>query len=68
MGDLLKTTVSSQLFTVSGSAWTRIEEWKDEPSSAKATAGKQFVAHMEGVDIWERLGKELDSGEEDSND
>jgi adenine-specific DNA-methyltransferase len=53
MGDLLKTTVSSQLFTVSGSPRTRIEEWKDEAASAKATAGKQFVVHMEGVDIYD---------------
>lgn len=53
MGDLLKTTVSSQLFTVSGSPRTKIEKWKDGPASAEATAGKQFIVHMEGVDIYD---------------
>jgi adenine-specific DNA-methyltransferase len=43
MGDLLKTTVSSQLFTVSGSPRTRIEKQE----------GEQFVVHMEGVDIYD---------------
>ncbi len=43
MGDLLKTTVSSQLFTVSGSPRTRI---------AKDGDG-QYVVHMEGVDIYD---------------
>ena len=43
MGDLLKTTVSSQLFTVSGSPRTRIEKEDDG----------QFVVHMEGVDIYD---------------
>jgi len=43
MGDLLKTTVSSQLFTVSGSPRTRIEKQDDG----------QFVVHMEGVDIYD---------------
>ena len=43
MGDLLKTTVSSQLFTVSGSPRTRVEKEKDG----------QFVVHMEGVDIYD---------------
>ena len=43
MGDLLKTTVSSQLFTVSGSPRTRVEKLDDG----------QFVVHMEGVDIYD---------------
>ena len=43
MGDLLKTTVSSQLFTVSGSPRTRIAQEKDG----------QYVVHMEGVDIYD---------------
>ena len=43
MGDLLKTTVSSQLFTVSGSPRTRIEKQDNE----------YFVVHMEGVDIYD---------------
>jgi len=43
MGDLLKTTVSSQLFTVSGSPRTRIEKQEDG----------NFVIHMEGVDIYD---------------
>jgi adenine-specific DNA-methyltransferase len=43
MGDLLKTTVSSQLFTVSGSPRTRVKKDKD----------RQFVVHMEGVDIYD---------------
>jgi adenine-specific DNA-methyltransferase len=43
MGDLLKTTISSQLFTVSGSPRTRIEKVEDE----------QYVVHMEGVDIYD---------------
>jgi adenine-specific DNA-methyltransferase len=43
MGDLLKTTVSSQLFTVSGSPRTRLEKQDDG----------QFVVHMEGVDIYD---------------
>lgn len=43
MGDLLKTTVSSQLFTVSGSPRTRVEKQDDG----------QFVVHMEGVDIYD---------------
>jgi len=43
MGDLLKTTVSSQLFTVSGSPRTRIEKQSDG----------NFVIHMEGVDIYD---------------
>jgi len=43
MGDLLKTTVSSQLFTVSGSPRTRIEKQDDG----------QFVVRMEGVDIYD---------------
>ncbi|HSB04809.1 MAG TPA: DNA methyltransferase [Thermodesulfobacteriota bacterium] len=53
MGDLLKTTVSSQLFTVSGSPRTRIEEWKDGSASARAPSDKQFVVRMEGVDIYD---------------
>ncbi len=43
MGDLLKTTVSSQLFTVSGSPRTRLEREEDG----------QYVVHMEGVDIYD---------------
>jgi adenine-specific DNA-methyltransferase len=43
MGDLLKTTVSSQLFTVSGSPRTRLERGEDG----------QYVVHMEGVDIYD---------------
>jgi adenine-specific DNA-methyltransferase len=43
MGDLLKTTVSSQLFTVSGSPRTKIT-----PQD-----GGQFMVHMEGVDIYD---------------
>ncbi|RJX18292.1 MAG: site-specific DNA-methyltransferase, partial [Ammonifex sp.] len=43
MGDLLKTTVSSQLFTVSGSPRTRVEKQEDG----------QFIVHMEGVDIYD---------------
>ena len=45
MGDLLKTTVSSQLFTVSGSPRTRIEKQEDG----------NFVIHMEGVDIYDPI-------------
>jgi adenine-specific DNA-methyltransferase len=43
MGDLLKTTVSSQLFTVSGSPRTRLERGEDG----------QYIVHMEGVDIYD---------------
>ena len=43
MGDLLKTTVSSQLFTVSGSPRTRLERSDDG----------QYIVHMEGVDIYD---------------
>jgi adenine-specific DNA-methyltransferase len=43
MGDLLKTTVSSQLFTVSGSPRTKVEKQDDG----------QFAVHMEGVDIYD---------------
>ncbi len=43
MGDLLKTTISSQLFTVSGSPRTRVERSKDG----------EYMAHMEGVDIYD---------------
>ncbi|MEW6033943.1 MAG: DNA methyltransferase [Chloroflexota bacterium] len=43
MGDLLKTTVSSQLFTISGSPRTRVEQQEDG----------EFVVHMEGVDIYD---------------
>ncbi len=42
MGDLLKTTISSQLFTVSGSPRTRVERGKDG----------EYTVHMEGVDIY----------------
>jgi len=43
MGDLLKTTVSSQLFTVSGSPRTQVKKDKDD----------QFVVCMEGVDVYD---------------
>jgi adenine-specific DNA-methyltransferase len=43
MGDLLKTTVSSQLFTVSGSPRTRLEREENG----------QYIVHMEGVDIYD---------------
>jgi adenine-specific DNA-methyltransferase len=42
MGDLLKTTVSSQLFTVSGSPRAKIEK-----------ENGNFVVRMEGVDIYD---------------
>ncbi len=45
MGDLLKTTVSSQLFTVSGSPRTRFEKNDDG----------EFVVYMEGVDIYDPI-------------
>lgn len=45
MGDLLKTTVSSQLFTVSGSPRTNVEKQEDG----------QYVVHMEGVDIYDPI-------------
>ncbi|OIO91917.1 MAG: hypothetical protein AUJ92_15475 [Armatimonadetes bacterium CG2_30_59_28] len=51
MGDLLKTTVSSQLFTVSGSPRTRLEQTEDGP--ADQMAGRQYVVHMEGVDLYD---------------
>jgi len=44
MGDLLKTTVSCQLFTVSGSPRTRLERRGDNG---------QYIVHMEGVDIYD---------------
>jgi len=43
MDDLLKTTVSSQLFTVSGSPRTRVERSEDH----------EYRVHMEGVDIYD---------------
>lgn len=43
MGDLLKTTVSSQLFTVSGSPRTKVSKGKDG----------QYTVIMEGVDIYD---------------
>jgi adenine-specific DNA-methyltransferase len=43
MGDLLKTTVSSQLFTVSGSPRTKVEKQDDG----------QFIVTMQGVDIYD---------------
>ena len=43
MGDLLKTTASSQLFTVSGSPRTRVER----------DAEGRFTVRMEGVDIYD---------------
>ncbi|MBI2852417.1 MAG: hypothetical protein HYX84_04885 [Chloroflexi bacterium] len=45
MGDLLKTTISSQLFTVSGSPRTRLENDKDG----------QYTVCMEGVDIYDPI-------------
>jgi adenine-specific DNA-methyltransferase len=51
MGDLLKTTVSSQLFTVSGSPRTRVEQTKD----------KQYLVHMEGVDIYDPVTNSVKS-------
>jgi adenine-specific DNA-methyltransferase len=51
MGDLLKTTVSSQLFTVSGSPRTRVEQTKD----------KQYLIHMEGVDIYDPVTNSVKS-------
>jgi adenine-specific DNA-methyltransferase len=63
MGDLLKTTVSSQLFTVSGSPRTKVREWKDGPrfAPAGATQGKQFTVTMEGVDIYDPVGNTVRS-------
>jgi len=43
MGDLLKTTVSSQIFTVSGSPRTTVESVEEG----------QYVVRMEGVDIYD---------------
>lgn len=43
MGDLLKTTVSSQIFTVSGSPRTSIRQLEDG----------EYVVTMEGVDIYD---------------
>ena len=51
MGDLLKTTVSSQLFTVSGSPRTRVEPVEDG----------QYVVHMEGVDIYDPVSNAVRS-------
>ena len=51
MGDLLKTTVSSQLFTVSGSPRTRIAQEKDG----------QYTVHMEGVDIYDPVTNSIRS-------
>jgi adenine-specific DNA-methyltransferase len=43
MGDLLKTTISSQLFTVSGSPRTRVDRGQ----------GGEYSVSMEGVDIYD---------------
>lgn len=51
MGDLLKTTVSSQLFTVSGSPRTRVEHTKNN----------QYIVHMEGVDIYDPVTNSVKS-------
>ncbi len=51
MGDLLKTTVSSQLFTVSGSPRTRVELVEDG----------QYVVRMEGVDIYDPVSNAVRS-------
>ncbi len=51
MGDLLKTTVSSQLFTVSGAPRTKPERQKDG----------QWIVHMEGVDIYDPVSNAVRS-------
>jgi adenine-specific DNA-methyltransferase len=51
MGDLLKTTVSSQLFTVSGTPRTKI---RSEPDG-------QYVVEMEGVDIYDPVSNTVRS-------
>jgi adenine-specific DNA-methyltransferase len=50
MGDLLKTTASSQLFTVSGSPRTRIEKSEESGRDARAP---MYTVTMEGVDIYD---------------
>ncbi len=51
MGDLLKTTVSSQLFTVSGTPRTKLSQEKDG----------SFVLEMEGVDIYDPVSNSVRS-------
>lgn len=51
MGDLLKTTVSSQLFTVSGTPRTRLAQDRDG----------SFVVEMEGVDIYDPVSNSVRS-------
>ena len=51
MGDLLKNTSSSQLFTVSGKPRTRIDSVDDG----------QYVVHMEGVDIYDPVTNTIQS-------
>ncbi|MCZ7592880.1 MAG: transposase [Kiritimatiellae bacterium] len=57
MGDLLKTTVSSQLFTVSGSPRTTVENMEGG-RLARQDRGQDardpvYVVHMEGVDLYD---------------
>lgn len=51
MGDLLKTTASSQLFTVSGLPRVSLKEAKDG----------EYVVTMEGVDIYDPVGNTIRS-------
>lgn len=51
MGDLLKTTVSSQLFTVSGTPRTKVRHAPDG----------QYVVEMEGVDIYDPVSNTVRS-------
>ena len=51
MGDLLKTTVASQLFTVSGSPRTSLKKLKDG----------QFIVKMEGVDLYDPVSNSVRS-------
>ena len=51
MGDLLKTTISSQLFTVSGSPRTSLKKLKDG----------QFIVKMEGVDLYDPVANAVRS-------
>jgi adenine-specific DNA-methyltransferase len=64
MGDLLKTTVSSQLFTVSGSPRTRIEKVDATASTRRQRGGdaaSTFIVHMEGVDIYDPVSNTVRS-------
>jgi DNA modification methylase/REP element-mobilizing transposase RayT len=60
MGDLLKTTTSSQLFTVSGMPRTRVDATpslrqsrKQDRGGGAASTTTEYVVHMEGVDIYD---------------